>query len=435
MKTHFVDALDDSLERLRKGESVTAVSRDYPTQADDLTPLLAVASQLQTMNPVIQPIPDESLADRTVFLAQMAQLPEPAVSLSPIMRLKGWMVHALPWLGTNPNLKNREQKQMSALLLKAALVLTIIMGSLGGTAVMAAESLPDSPLYPAKIAYEEARITYAVNPAAEASIHLDLAAERLREMERLMVDGKMPEDALLTRAENHIEAAYGLAEEMPQQMMAGVLVQAQAMIQTRTRALAQVDVPEPAVPLMAQTQTMLKNAGEIAAAGLQDPQLLRQRHTVNRPETAPEQPAKMPPITTIITPTVTITATVPMTTPVRQGEPCYNNEDCDPQGNGPYGPVRTGPGPNDEPGTGNGAGPGNDEPGGPVEPPEQPGPGEPNNDAGNQNQYGPLPEDPGNGSGQPGGSTEGVPIGGQNQNGAQYQAPESPGPPDSGNGK
>lgn len=326
---------------------------------------------------------------------------------------------------------------MGMLLLKATLILTIIFGSVGGTAVMAAESLPDSPLYLAKLMAEDARLNLAADEIAQAEVHLDIANQRLREMERLVVDGKIPDDATLERAENHIEAAFGLAEEMPVQEMARVLMQAQVMLQVRTRAFEDIEaeIPPEVEPAFKRVQQMLQNVGEVAAAGLQDPQLLRQRHSVNRPDTAPVRPEIQPPAV-MISPTQTIT------TPVRNERlgPCASgNEMCDPQGEGPFGPAHNGPKPEDpippaeKPGPGE---PNDNEHGNPdpVGPPEEPGPGdEPGNpdsgcpdcgQQGNQNGYGPQPDDSGNGSGMPGGSEVGIPIGGQSQNGTQYQAPK-----------
>lgn len=433
MKTHFIDSLDSALKRVEQGESLTAVLHDYPTQAEDLAPLLQSADLLSECKPVIMPSQEELLADQQLFIDQIAQLPVPAVSPSPFVRLNSWMAHRLSWLGLNPNQTKKEHKNMGTLLLKATLILTIIFGSVGGTAVMAAESLPDSPLYPAKLMVEGARLSFASDQVEQAEIHLDIAAERLREMERLMVDSQMADNALLERAEHHLGVAFDLAAEMPVQEMAGILMQTQTMVQTQTRAFNEIEdqIPVEVQPVFNQVQKMLQNNGEIAAAGLQDPQLLRHRHTVNRPETAPEQPVMGSPAI-IITPTQTIT------TPVRIGPigPCGNNEDCDPAGDGPYGPGHQGPNPEE---SGEGVGPGRPEDipnlgGSPDDPGSGDEPGNPDSgcgdcDQGEQNGYGPRPEDSGNGSGIPGGSEEGIPIGGQSQNGTQYQAPENNAPP------
>lgn len=430
MTLNFEESLDSALDRMQNGEPITAVLQAYPEQAKDLAPLLQSANLLSQCEPVVLPSPEETLADQQQFINQMAQLLPPAVSPSPAMRLNRWMVLILSWLGLNPNRAKRERKNMGTLLLKAALVFTILFGAVGGTAVMAAESLPDSPLYPAKMIIEQARLNLAADDVAQADIHIQLAGERLRELERLMVDGNMPDDALLVRAENHVEAAFGLAAEMPTPQMAGILAQAQTMLQTRTRAFTNIErqIPVQSEPVFNQAQLMLRNAGETAAAGLQEPQLWRHRDTVNRPETAPTQPERLP------HPVIIITPTQPITTPVRIGPagPCAANETCDPQGEGPYGPAYNGPndapnGPNQEPpgpGAPGGVGPGEPNPDpGPADPPGNPDPGCEECDNENGNQYGPQPEDSGNGSGQPGGSEEGIPIGGQMQSGAQSQTP------------
>lgn len=322
---------------------------------------------------------------------------------------------------------------MGTLILKATLILTIIFGSAGGTAVMAAESLPDSPLYPAKLMVEGARLSFASDQVEQAEIHIDIASQRLRELERLMVNSQISDNALLERAEHHMNAAFDLATEMPAQEMAGVLMHTQEMVQTRTRAFDEIEaqISVEVEPIFNQVQKMLQNNGEIAAAGLQDPQLLRHRHTVNRPDDAPDQPIMGPP--------TIITSTQPITTPVRIGSvgPCAtDNENCDPQGDGPYGPGHQGPKP-EAPGEGIGPGRPEDLPD-PVGPPEDPGsgdaPGNPDGGCvdcgqGDPNGYGPQPDESGNGSGTPGGSEEGIPIGGQSQNGTQYQAPENNSPP------
>jgi hypothetical protein len=427
MKTNFTIVLDNCLDRVRRGETVTAVLDEYPAYAEALAPLLTSAQFLYECDPVVMPTSAELAADQQQFEDQMAQLLPLPVSNSPLMRLNDWMVTLLSWLKLNPINMKREQRKMGTLLLKATLILTILFGSVGGTAVMAAESLPDSPLYPAKMIMEEARLGLASGTTARAVLHLDLASERLREMERLMVNGTTPDGALLERAEKHIEAAFGLAAEMPAQQMAGVLVQAQTMFQTRTRAFTEIEtaVPASSEQMFNQAQTMLKNAGDVVAAGLQDPQLLRHRHTTNRPEDAPEQPDMQPPAVIIITPTQTIT------TPVRIGPigPCAGNEECDLQGDGPYGPGHQGPQP-EQPGAGVGPGEANEDP---IGPPDIPGsdhePGNPDSgcdDCGNDtgNQYGPLPEESGNGSGQPGGSESGIPDGSQSQGGTQHQTPD-----------
>ena len=69
---------------------------------------------------------------------------------------------------------------MSALLIKATLIISLAFGSTGGAAALAANSLPDSPLYVAKLAMEQTRLKAATSPAEQAELHMTLAQVRVR---------------------------------------------------------------------------------------------------------------------------------------------------------------------------------------------------------------------------------------------------------------
>ena len=58
---------------------------------------------------------------------------------------------------------------MFALAFKFGLVLTILAGSLGGTLAAAADSLPDSAIYPIKLAIEQAQLTLKNDSAGQAT--------------------------------------------------------------------------------------------------------------------------------------------------------------------------------------------------------------------------------------------------------------------------
>ncbi|MCB8982681.1 MAG: hypothetical protein H6659_02545 [Ardenticatenaceae bacterium] len=436
MTPHFDDTLDMALERQLHGEPTAVILQDYSEQAEGLTRLLPVTAVLTTLPPISEPDLAAQQADRAAFLAEANQLLPTAVSPGPLARLNDWIVAALPRFG-HQNIRQKESNTMSSLILKAAVALTIILGAAGGTAVSAAASLPDSPVYPVKIALEDARLALANDPETAVALHTDLAAERLREMEQLALADHVPDDASLNRLQYHLETALDLAGQLPEQSMAGALLQIQEMVQTRTRTMAQVQAQAPEAPQGALTQarTMLQNAGEVVAAGLQDPQTLRWRHTTNRPDAAPPQPEMTPQPGGVVSPTVTISTTQPLTAPVRLG-PCATGDCGTSQGAGPYGPGRHGPQP-EEPGVGPGPGepaatPGSGNGQGPTGS-NNPSPGECQGCA-SGNQYGPQPDDAGNGSGMPGGSDSGMPIGGQSQNGAQYQNPNSGSNTSSGSG-
>ena len=423
MTLHFDDMLDLALERQLDGAALPDILRDFPDKAEDLGRLLPVTAVLAALPPAPLPAAAARQADRQAFLAEVEQMTETAVSPAPVARLKGWIVATLPWSSHQKTDKDKENYLMSSLILKAALALVLFFGAAGGTAAAAADSLPGSPVYPLKIALEDTQLAMAGTGETAVALHTDLAAERLHEMEQLALADHVPADATLERLQYHLDAALNLAAQLPEQTMSGALLQIQEMVQTRTRAMDQVQAQAPAAPQAAltQAQTMLQNAGELAAAGLQDPQTFRHRNTINRPSDAPIQPEMTPhpggifTPTLTITPSVTISATQPVTTPLRLG-PCASGDCGTPQGNGPYGPGRNGPQPEE---TAVSPGPG--------APQGEPTPGTPGDcsNCGDGNQYGPQPEDSGNGAGMPGGSPDGVPVGGQSQNGPQYQAPDA----------
>jgi hypothetical protein len=472
MTTDLTDALDAALERLRAGESVPAILARYPAQAEALIPLLNVATALETIRPVEMPPSDTLLVDRNDFLAEITRWQLEAVSPGPLMRLKGWIAHCIPWQLPKLTSQRKEQRRMSALLVKATLIFTMIFGSAGGAAALAAESLPGSPLYPAKLAMEQVRMDMARDPADQAALNLTLAQVRTQEMERVALAGSVPDDATLTRLQTHLNQTLRLAAQLPDDAMLGLLTQVRQMTQTQEQALqqAQTRAAEPAQEPLRQATRLLNQVRQDAEAGLQDPQTFRWRHTEGRPPEAPPQPTMMPRPGGVITPTT------PISSPQRVG-PCPTGN-CEPAGDqNQYGPQPGQPGPGEPGGNTDGTctdckpagdqnqyGPQPDQPG-PGEPggnpdgpctdcepagdqnqngpqPGQPGPGEPGGNpdgtctdcepAGDQNQYGPQPDQPG--PGEPGGNPDGTctdcePAGDQNQYGPQ---PDQPGPGESG---
>ncbi len=471
MTTDLADTLDSALEQLGAGQSLPAILADHPAQAENLAPLLEAALALQALRPVEMPPRQVLVSDRNDFLALINQTQAQPVSPGPLIRLKEWIAHQMSLSFPDPIIQRKEQRRMSTLLLKATLIFSLFFGSTGGAVALAANSLPDSPLYPAKLAMEQARLNLASGPAEQAGLHLNLAQNRVQEMVHMALAGDVPEEDTLLRLNTHLNQAFNLAARLGEGDMGGLLNQAQQMIQAQEQELSRVQarVAEPAQEPLRQAIRLLNQARQDVEEGLRDPETFRWRHTENRPPEAPAQP-----------------------TPVPGGDPACPNGDCEPVGDqnqygpqpdqpGPgapggnpdcpngdcepagdqhqYGPQPDQAGPPDCPGGNcnratdrvqNGPQPdGNpDCPSDGCEPvgdqnqygpqPDQPGPGEPGGNPGgdcancqpegDQNQYGPQPDQPG--PGEPGGNPDGdcsncQPAGDQNQYGPQ---PDQPGP-------
>jgi hypothetical protein len=96
-------------------------------------------------------------------------------------------------------------------------------GSAGGAAALAANSLPESPLYPAKLAMEQTRLSATTDPADKATLHLELTQVRVREMERLALAGEVPDEPIILRLRTHLSQAFHLAAELPDDAMLDTL--------------------------------------------------------------------------------------------------------------------------------------------------------------------------------------------------------------------
>lgn len=462
MTMDLTDTLDIALDQLRTGEPVQLILADYPAQTEALMPLLDAATALEAIRPVEMPNSEALLVDRHEFLAEIDRLQRQAVSPGPLVRLKEWIAHQFPWPSIGPTLQRKEQRRMSVLLVKATLIISMVFGSAGGAAALAANSLPDSPLYPAKLAMEQTRLNATSDPSEQAALYMALVQVRAQEMERMALADKMPDGATALRLQSHLNQAFQLAARMPDDDMLSFLAQAQQTIHNQEQRLNQIQtrVAEPVQEPLRQATRLLNRARQEVDAGLQDPQTFRWRHTENRPPEAPSQPTVVP---------------------VPGGNPDCPTGDCQPVGDQhQYGPQPDQPGPGapggnpdcptgdcepvgdrhrynpqpDQPGPG-GPGGNPDCPTGDCEPvgdqhrygpqPDQPGPGAPGGNpdcpegdcqpVGDQNQYGPQPDQPG--PGEPGGNpdpcTDCEPEGDQHQNGPQPDQP-SEGPDDHGGG-
>ena len=178
MTDNVTDTLDVALERLRSGELLATILADFPAEAEVLSPLLEAATSLEAVRQVEMPAPEAWQADRADFLTEVTKLQQQAVSPGLFVRLQEQVVHVLPWSIFNQPYSGRRQRRMSTLLIKAMLVVGLLFGSAGTTATMASNSLPDSPLYPVKLALEDTRLALTNDPAEQAKLHLQKLLER-----------------------------------------------------------------------------------------------------------------------------------------------------------------------------------------------------------------------------------------------------------------
>ena len=152
--SQFANILDECLERLLKGETVEQCLGSYPEQALELKPLLRTAQAAREAS-AITPRADFKARARYEFHSalhtEMSQKTRPRFSLR-----RGWLV--------------------------AVMVISILLVSGGGTALAASNSMPDSPLYPVKLATEQVQLALTPSALGKAQLCATLAERRVAEI-------------------------------------------------------------------------------------------------------------------------------------------------------------------------------------------------------------------------------------------------------------
>ena len=162
---------------------------------------------------------------------------------------------------------------MNAIFVNLALMLTLLIASAGGTVAAAASSLPDSPLYPLKLAVEQVQVDLLADPEQIAVKHLELAQNRSQEMLQQVQQGTTIQQKTSLQLQEHYNLALQYAAQLGEAQMAGILTKAQQMIQNQLQEMEQVrtqlqtqqrDPLDEPLRILQQTQSRVQ-------AGLEDP--------------------------------------------------------------------------------------------------------------------------------------------------------------------
>jgi hypothetical protein len=181
----LAEALDQCIDMLHRGATVEDCLRQFPSFREQLTPLLAVTEEVWRATH-LRPSEGFRRAAKARLLATALQRQAAPAHGQTV----GW-------------------RWWSLRIAAAAAALTLVaMPAIGASA----ESLPGTPLFPLKRAVEEARLLLAAGPDAQMQARLDIARERLRELERLRARGQESDEAVrglalaLGRLEEHLRA-------------------------------------------------------------------------------------------------------------------------------------------------------------------------------------------------------------------------------------
>ena len=169
MRREFADILDECLRELNRGADLEALLRRYPDCASELRPLLEAALAVRgAPRPQLSPRANAAGRQRLMrAVARKRRQREARRARRPLLR----------W----PSLPRLRMPRPSLAPIAAILALTIVLASVGAVTA-AADSLPDSPLYPVKLATERVQLALTPHPVGKARLHLSFAERRLQEV-------------------------------------------------------------------------------------------------------------------------------------------------------------------------------------------------------------------------------------------------------------
>jgi len=158
------------------------------------------------------------------------------------------------------------------------IVLLLMATLLGSTGVAAAASLPDTPLYPLKLAGEQARGWLIWDAAAQAEWQLARVRTRVDEINRLLAQGRLPSRQALARIQEQLATALASAAHAPLPDTVRLLQQADGMAGD---ALAHLNAWQQQAPALAtddleDLRAALRQQQRAIDAGLAAPEKFRQ---------------------------------------------------------------------------------------------------------------------------------------------------------------
>lgn len=267
------ELLDRILSQLNSGEAdletLLARSELAEGQADELRTLVRVAALVQEApQPVASPEAREA-GRRQLLRAVMEKRREravPAPSFRDYVERLGGALQAL-WRPRAPLRR--------ATVLVTALVIVVALSSLGVTRA-AAGSLPDSPLYPIKLATEQVQLALTPSPEGKARLHIAFGERRLQEALALAEKGRGVNEGVLAAMLDHNKRALGAIARLPQQERVPLLADFASLAEKEWMTLQQVKQRVPSSDQAAVDEAIAASAQNqaLAEAAQKNPDLL-----------------------------------------------------------------------------------------------------------------------------------------------------------------
>jgi len=199
MTTDLSQALADCLDAI---EQTSAQLDDcllrHPEQRAALSELLPVAAMLRSAPAVVPPL-DFRMNARARLIARLpARRSRTQAWLDPVRAIPQSIALTLAW-----------RSALSRVLI--SLLVVMVMGA--SVAYASAGALPNDALYPVKLSVEQIRLAFTANTRSQIELRLAFAAERLREIDRLLEAGRGSEAVVaLNDFNREVRTAIGRAQ-------------------------------------------------------------------------------------------------------------------------------------------------------------------------------------------------------------------------------
>ncbi len=184
------ELLDRCIDAARAGRDPEEILAKHPELADDIRPLLAIATDLAGL-----PAPSTSVRGLMAALARATAEQEAAAAQPPRRRVR--------WFSR------------SVLLRAAAMLLAVLLIGWGSVSA-SASAVPGDWLYPIKLFTERAKFILTVNPEDKAELRITFSEERLKEaVEKHQRGGGIDKEllqAMLDEAKAALDVAPGLPD-------------------------------------------------------------------------------------------------------------------------------------------------------------------------------------------------------------------------------
>lgn len=196
MSGNFSEALNDCLERLKRGESVYSCLRRYPDLTDELEPLLEVAVATMRAAESAAPSPSAKARGFARFSEALDARANAPSAAPPRRRRFRWRMPALGFGLPVP---------LARPLAVAVLCVVVFATGIGATSA-ASSSVPGEPLYWVKTARESIEQRIPRSDTGRANYQARLAHTRADEAQALMSRGAFSAaDGVIKRMNGHLD--------------------------------------------------------------------------------------------------------------------------------------------------------------------------------------------------------------------------------------